>query len=496
MEKNTLTPARLLLRFLVLTGAALLLVALFRSFLAVNETTVALVFLVLVLITASRWRLAYSVYISVLCALLYNFFFLPPLGRLVIADPRNWIALAAFLSSAVLVSHLAEREHQHADALEARRREVELLYEFSQQLLLQEDLRSLARMAPSLAASIFGLNAAAVYIREEDAVYYSDPRNELLPPVELKLASSLVETGVTRRDGAVIVPIALGMRRLGSLTLKSEKFSEHFYEAVGGLIAIALERAAAIERGSRLEAWREGERLRSALVDSVTHDLRTPLTAIRAAVTTLASQPELAEAERAELVSIVDEESARLDRLIGQAVEMAQLDAEVLRIQAKPQDVRELIETTVEEMQSLLRGREVEISVDESLPSVPMDRTLVHRVLLHLLENAVAYSAPASAVAVRAARDEYRLIVTVADRGQGIDPADQPFVFDKFFRGRNQAGRHSGTGMGLAIVRAILEAHGGTIELISKPGQGTEFTFSLPLAPAPAASDERYASRS
>ncbi|MGB9031941.1 MAG: ATP-binding protein, partial [Acidobacteriaceae bacterium] len=214
----------------------------------------------------------------------------------------------------------------------------------------------------------------------------------------------------------------------------------------------------------------------------VTHDLRTPLTAIRAAATTMVSQPDLPQAERADLAAVVDEESARLDRLIGQAVEMAQLDAATVQVHTRPQDVRELIETTLEEMRPLLRDRAVEVTVGDELSRAPMDRELVHRVLRHLIENAVKYSPPGSPIAVSAAKDNYRLLVTVADRGPGIEPGEQPFVFDKFFRGRKQRGHAAGTGMGLAIVKAILEAHGGGIELASQAGKGTRFTFWLPLA--------------
>jgi two-component system sensor histidine kinase KdpD len=221
--------------------------------------------------------------------------------------------------------------------------------------------------------------------------------------------------------------------------------------------------------------------LRTALLDSVTHDLRTPLTAIRAAATTMVSQPNLSEAERAELAAVLDEESARLDRLIGQAVEMAQLDAEAVQIHPRPQDVRELIETTLEEMRPVLRERAVEVEVAGDLKRAPMDRALVHRVLRHLIENAVRYSPQGSPIEVSAAKDEYRLLVTVADRGPGIEPGDQPFVFDKFFRGRKQRSQGGGTGMGLASVKAILEAHGGGIELKSRAGEGTRFTFWLPL---------------
>jgi two-component system sensor histidine kinase KdpD len=484
MEKHTPRGIKILLRYAALTAAAFLLVWLFRRVVSANQTTVALSFVMLILLTASRWRLAYSVYASVLCALLYDFFFLPPLGKLVIADPRNWVALGAFLCCAVTVSHLAEREHLHGETAEGRRREVERLYEFSQQLLLQEDLRGVGRTTPSVVAAVFELRAVALYVRDEEAAWYSDPRNELLPLVDLKLAANQSEAGVTRRDGCQVIPLTLGMRSLGVLAVTDGGYSPQIYEAMGSLVAIALERAATVERSSRLEASREGERLRSALLDSVTHDLRTPLTAIRAAATTMVSQPDLPETERADLAAVVDEESARLDRLIGQAVEMAQLDAAAVQINARPQDVRELIETTVEEMRPLLRNRPVEVEVAADVSKAPMDRALVYRVLRHLMENATRYSPAGSPIEIHAVKDEYRLLVTVADRGPGIDPGEQPFVFDKFFRGKKQRSQVAGTGMGLAIAKAILEAHGGGIELRSEAGKGTRFTFWLPLAVA------------
>lgn len=300
--------------------------------------------------------------------------------------------------------------------------------------------------------------------------------------MDLKLAANQDDAGITSRDGYHVIPLTLGMRSLGVLAVTGREHSPQIYEAIGSLVAIALERAATAERSSRLEASRENERLRIALLDSVTHDLRTPLTAIRAAATTMVSQPDLAEAERAELAAVVDEESARLDRLIGQAVEMAQLDAEAVKIEARPQDVRDLIETTVEEMRPVLKDRPVEVHVANDVPRAPMDRALVHRVLRHLIENAVKYSPQGSPIEISAAKDEYRLRMTVADRGPGIERGEQPFVFDKFFRGKKQRSHSGGTGMGLAIAKAIVEAHGGGIEVASEPGKGARFTFWLPLA--------------
>jgi two-component system, OmpR family, sensor histidine kinase KdpD len=143
--------------------------------------------------------------------------------------------------------------------------------------------------------------------------------------------------------------------------------------------------------------------------------------------------------------------------------------------------VRVLIENTVEQMRPLLRDRRVDLQIAEGLPRIPMDRSLVNRVLRHIVENAERYSPGGSPITISVARDEYRLLVTVADKGPGIDPGDQPFVFDKFFRGKRQKRQAGGTGMGLAIAKAILEAHGGGIQLASRAGEGTRFTFWLPL---------------
>ncbi len=484
MQKHTPTPMRVLVRYAALTASAALLVLLFRTVARVNETTVAISFLMLVMVTASRWRLQYSVYLSVLCTLLYNFFFLPPVGRLTIEDPRNWVALTAFLACSVLVSHLSNQEHRQAEAAEERRREVERLYEFSQQLLLQDDPRRLARATPSAAATVFGFRAVALYVREDDAVYFSDPGQELISASELKLSASQGEPFNVVREGSRIISLSLGMRSPGVLAVSDGGYSPQIYEAIGSLVAIALERAAALERSSRLEASRESERLRSTLLDSVTHDLRTPLTSIRAAVTTLASAPDLPETEKADLLAVVDEESARLDRLIGQAVEMAELDAESVTVHRQPQDIQELMETTVEELRPLLRGRRFEMQVPEDMPRVPMDRELVGRALRHILENAIRYSPPESPVVLAASLEPDRLLLSIADHGPGIDPAEQLFVFDKFYRGREHRTSIKGSGMGLAIARAILEAHGGGITLFSIPGTGSRFTLWLPLVHA------------
>jgi two-component system sensor histidine kinase KdpD len=228
-----------------------------------------------------------------------------------------------------------------------------------------------------------------------------------------------------------------------------------------------------------VEAAREGERLRSALLDSVTHELRTPLTAIRAAATSLLSQPSLEESQRHEMFAILDEESARLDRLIGQAVEMAQLDTDGIEVRPRLQPLQEVIDMALEDLRVMLRGRPVTVELPADMPSIPLDRELIRRVLRHLLENAARYSPAGSPVRIGAALEADRLLVSITDQGQGIDDAEQAYIFDKFYRGSRQR-MLSGTGMGLAIAKAILRAHGGGIDVVSHRDQGATFTFWLP----------------
>jgi two-component system, OmpR family, sensor histidine kinase KdpD len=471
-------------RYVSMTAAALLVVLVYRRILHVNQTTVALTFLVMVQLVAFSWGLIYSVCLSLGCTLLYNYFFLPPIGSFTIADPQNWIALVAFLASAIFISRISESERRQAGVSEARRSEMERLYEFSNQLLMEENLHDVASHAPRVVASIFEFDAVTLYLTESDAAYSSDPRRAFALE-KLRAAARLPDGPRPSADGARIVPLVLGMRASGSIAMsKTGKagYSEGLYEAIGGLLAIALERAAALDRYSRVEAAREGERLRSALLDSVTHELRTPLTAIRAAATSLLSQPSLAESQRHEMFAILDEESARLDRLIGQAVEMAQLDTDGIEVRPKVQPLQQVIDMALEDCHGLLRGRPMTVDLPPDMPPVALDRELIRRVLRHLLENAARYSPAGSPVHITAALEPDRLLVSITDHGQGIDDAEQAYIFDKFYRGARQRLLH-GTGMGLAIAKAILRAHGGGIEVSSHRDQGATFTFWVPVRP-------------
>jgi two-component system sensor histidine kinase KdpD len=276
------------------------------------------------------------------------------------------------------------------------------------------------------------------------------------------------------------MPLRMGVRTIGAVALAGEILSRETLEALGGLIAIAVERAGAMEKLTRAEAARENEQLRTALLDSVTHEFRTPLTGIKAAVTSLLSGVELRAEQRKELLTVIDEESDRLDRLVGEATEMAQLDAHKVELHIEPHSIRDAVDAAVRDAKHELEKHPIEVKVPEDTPPVRMDLERIREVLKHLLENAGKYSAPGTPIRISSELNGNKLITSVADQGPGIDDFELSLIFEKFYRGRDQRFSVQGTGMGLAIAKAILEAHGGSLAVTSQLGRGSVFHFSLP----------------
>jgi two-component system sensor histidine kinase KdpD len=257
--------------------------------------------------------------------------------------------------------------------------------------------------------------------------------------------------------------------------------SRQTLEAIGSLVAISIERAGAVEKLSRAEAARESEQLRSVLLDSVTHEFRSPLTAIKASVTSLLGGSNHSPEERQELLTIINEESDRLNRLIGEAAEMAQLDANKVEFRFAPAPVGPVVEEALDELKQLLVQHPVEVRIPAGLPNARMDSAHVKEVLVHLIENAAKYSPAGAPIRITAEAKGQMLDINIADRGPGIDDFEQSLVFEKFYRGRNQRVQVHGTGMGLAICKAIVEAHGGRLGVTSQLGHGSVFYFSLPM---------------
>jgi two-component system sensor histidine kinase KdpD len=473
---------RRILQIGIATAIDFLIVVFYFKLLHVNQTTVGFTFLLAILAVSAAWGLTCAIYMSVVATLAYNYFFLPPILRFTISDPQNWVALFTFLVTAVLASQLSERARRQALEANQRRHEVERLYAFSQQLLVTENVRELLNVIPRYIVESFGVSGCALFLEGKHDAYYSDlAAQSSLPAEQLKSVAGRGEPMLDPEHFICYMPLRMGVRSVGTLGLTGSIPSRETLEALGSLIATAIERAATMEKLSKTEAARESDRLRSVLLDAVTHEFRTPLTAIKASAQTLLSGVDLDRSQRTELLNVIDEESDRLNRLVGEATEVAQLDAHKIELRIHPYQIREAVDAAIEESKPALLHHPVEVVIPDGLPPVAMDLDRIAEVLQQLLDNAGKYSPPETPIRITAELRRSELVVSVADRGSGVDDIEQTMIFEKFYRGRNQRVSIQGTGMGLAIVKAIIELHGGTVGVTSQVGRGSVFHFTLPM---------------
>jgi len=462
-------------------GALAAIVLIYRRWLHVNPTTVALTLVLFVLVIAARLSLRYAVAASIVATACYNFFFLPPIGTFTIADPQNWLTLIAFLATSVIGSRLSQTAREEAAQARARQRELEVLLALSRELLQTENIADVVDALPTLINVAARAQRSTLYLLDGDRVYQA---GEQQPVVELphfrQLALSLSAPEILS-DGEVHIPLRAGVRPRGLLRLNGLRLSKDTLQAIGGIASIALDRAQALEDVAHSEANKESERLRNLILDSITHELRTPLTSIKGATGTLLSMNNISAEDRRELLTIIDEESDRLNHLIGEAVEMAQIEAREVHMSFMPVDLRGVVAEALESCSSVSTTHPVTMSIPE-LPAVKADRVMIAKVLCNLLENAAKYSEPASPILISAELKSGYVVTSVADRGVGIDATEQSLIFDRLYRSRAHSQQKPGTGMGLPISRAIIESHEGKLTVTSQVDHGSVFSFGLPVA--------------
>lgn len=466
------------LRWLLVTAALAGIVLVYDRWIHVNPATVALSFLLLVLVLAAKWGLRYATVTSIASAACYNFFFLPPLHSFTIADTQNWVALLAFLTTSIIASRLSQRARDEAEESRTHQRQLDLLLRLSRELLQSDSVASLLSTVPAAVVGATSAVSGYMYLIEGDRLYRAGPT--LVSEVEFphlgKLANAL---SVTRREGGDYqIPLRSGVRPKGLFVLRSPQITEETANAIGGLISLALDRSQALANLAHQEAAKQGERLRTLMTDSITHELRTPLTSIKGAATTLLSGT-FAREETDELLTIIDEESDRLDRLIAEAVQTAQLDSQQVQMHLKPEALATLVSHAIGSCAWIRTQHDLQVDVPPAL-SARVDPVFFQKALCNLLENAAKYSSPGTQIAVSADAREGGVSISVADQGIGIDDAEQSLIFERFYRSREQATSAPGSGMGLAIARAVVHAHGGEIKVVSQPKRGSVFTIYLP----------------
>src|SRR6476660_692237 len=406
-------------------GVALALIAgitfLYRDVLHVNQTTVALSFLLAILAVSAVWGMAVSVFMSLAAMLVFNYLFLPPVGTLTIADPQNWVALFAFLVTSVVGSQLSSRIRKEADEAHQRRREVERLYRFSRKLLGEGNVIQLMNAIPDYIVESFEAGAAELFLPQKDKFYRSGFGASHLDEERMKSAFLRDEVTMETEQGIYFLPIRMGVRPIASLGISGPQLSRQSVDALSTLVAIAIERARAVEQLSQTEAERQGERLKSALIDSITHDFRTPLTSMKAAVTSLlSSRGGSDEVQRQELLTIVNEECDRLNRLVEEASEMAKLEAGEIELDLEPLTIEEIVESSLAHCRTALGPRPVNVQIAPGLPRVRADLERAKEAMVQLIDNANLYSPRDLPITITAELTGDCITTSVADRGPGI----------------------------------------------------------------------------
>src|SRR5271165_147733 len=472
-----------------------LITLLYFRYLHVNSTTVALTLVLAIMAVATWWGLAVASVMAVAAMLCFNYFFLPPIGAFTIADPQNWVALAAFLVTAIVASKLSASAKQQADQALQRQQEMERLYDLSRAMLLGGADRGLAGEVPYRLVQSFGAGAVAFFDRRSGQVFRAGAENLGSSDSVLKDTAMQGTFAHDAAQGRFLVPVTLGGHVAGSLEMVGGAISEAAAQAVANLLAIALEREAAQTAALRADAARQNEELKSTLLDALAHDFKTPLTSIKAAASALLQDGTNTAAQR-ELLTVMEEETDRLNGMVTEAIQMAKIEAGQLKLNKQPLSPEALVNPAPEQIRSRLDGRPVKVTIDPQLGLVPADPELISITVQQLLDNAAKHSPPDSALEIAVNRQDGNALVTVTDHGTGVPEHERTRIFEKFYRGRTARERIPGTGMGLSIAQKIIQAHGGEIWVDSAPatlgstpgstpgsaqGKGARFSFTLPI---------------
>ena len=467
-------------------------------------SNISLVYVVPVLIAAARHGLIPSLWVSALSVLCYNFFFLPPLYQFTISDPANVVALFFFMFVSVAASALGTRTRAQAEAARREARTTAELYAFSRKIAGVIELDDLLWIVVTHLARL--LNAEVSILMPEKtplesgkiALRAAFPPDSEFSQADLAAArwswDSETPTGrgtdtlpggrwlfmpiQTSRSSIGIVGV-LPLGESGHLTSSERRL----LEAVGNQAAVAIERVALAVDIDQARLGAERERLRSAMLTSVSHDLRTPLASIIGALSSLKSQRErYDETTRDELMNTALSEAERLDRFVSNLLDMTRLDAGVIVPNREPVEAGDLVSTTLRRAKALLKDRVVDSVIEPGLPTLSLDFVLAEQTLFNILDNAGKHSPRGGRIEIEVRRAGERIEIVVRDEGPGIAPASLDRLFEKFYRADDGDRRRAGTGLGLAIAKGFVEALGGSIKAGNRTDRsGAEFTVSFPI---------------
>ncbi len=428
-----------------------------------SPISVGILYLLAVLLVSSFWGARLGVLTAVLSGLAFNWFHIPPTGEFTIAKDQDFVAFITFLVVSIVISAIADRARRRTREAEQRRLEADLSAETARLLLGGNSVVEALPTVTHRLAQVLVLPSAAI----ELSVVAADER---------RIAFRLIDG--RKQIGTLLLPVGLS-------DATAERVEARIVPALETLLAAALHREALMSEVVESQAVRRSDEMKTALLRTISHDLRSPLTAISTAGDALGS-PNLSDEDREQLSAAVTEEAARLSTLVSQLLDLSRLQAGAAEPRRDWCSVDEIVREAIAQLDS--SAEKFAMNVDPETPLLRADAAQLERAFANLLANSVRHAGdkPVS-VQVHGGRD--RIVVRVSNQGPGIPSAELSRIFEPFYRGDHQAG-HSGSGLGLAIVKGFVEANGGAVRAESLPGQGATFVVELPVETVPAASGE------
>jgi two-component system sensor histidine kinase KdpD len=453
------------------------LVTLFAYKLHFPPAAAGFAYLLIVVVTSLTCGIWQATLISLVTISCLNYFFIPPVLSFTVSDPRDWIALVSFQVCALLVSRLSSREQSIARDANYQRIQMKKLYELSRGILLFDLHQPPGGQLVQLIRRIF--------LAEDVAIFDAGPalldHEGSWSPEEQQVAKSAYFTDRNEDDSEARFTqrvIRIGPTPIGALAIRSE-IDPLIANSIASLAALAFERHRSYEKGSRAETAQQAEQLRVAVLDSLAHAFKTPLTAICTASSGLLEMGTLAKAE-SELAALITEESVNLNQLCTKLLQTAKLEASSVTLHAEPLIVSNLVNEVVAELSGTLKGHPIEMNIQEQSTPLHGDRNVLKMILTEYLDNAAKYSTPETAIGITVRESNAELFLSVRNQGSLIHMQDRERVFERFYRGSDAKQRAPGTGVGLSIVKKAAEAHNGHVWVVSAEDEGTTFFLSTP----------------
>lgn len=472
-----------------------------------HVANISMLYLVAVLGGATLVGRGPAIAASIASFLAFNWFFVDPIHTLTVGDPKEWFALVLFLVTAVITSQLAADQRDRAREAADRARDATLMFEVAR-VLGEPDLDTALAAVTERLRQGMGVAGVIVELDGDDV-----PRRTIAGDASLvgdadvgSLAAWIPSArsatgsgarwirvmdphgpGASSRDERVhAVPLHAGGRRIGTLAIirvspRPRSADDRILTSVATQLAGAIERSRLRQRATDAEVLRRADELKNALLGAVSHDLRTPLASIVASAGSLRqTDVRWTDAERESFLSDIEHEARRLSRIVGNLLDLSRMESGTLHPERTWYDLAALIDDVVGRLRPLTQGHHVEVRVPEDLPPVSLDYVEIDQVLSNLIENAARHAGPGTSILVSAAIDGANAVVEVSDNGPGVPTDALAHVFEPFFRGAS-GGSPRGTGLGLAVARGLVEAHGGDISVRNQPGGGAVFRFTLPI---------------